>query len=224
MLGPVPTLPTRFARLRRPRDRQGPMLPTPVARLRRARDRQGATLPTRFARLRRPRDRQGATRGPDPTAPLWRAAQVFRLLRWLYAMYFQIAINSQLQLPGPGWVLFGVLILWSAACALQYWRGFGRRPAWVIAEILIVVLLMWSNRVVATTQWASENQTWPTTLWATNPTISAALQFGPVGGMLTGLAVIMTNYAVKNYFPLNLAHNATGIIELSIGLAIGMAA
>ncbi|MCV7404433.1 MacS family sensor histidine kinase [Mycobacterium marseillense] len=165
-----------------------------------------------------------ANHGPDPTTPLWRAAQVFRLLSCVYAAGFQIAINPDLRRPALGWVLFAVLIGWSAACALAYLRGFGRRPAWVLAEIVIAVLLMWSNTVVATPHWAAENQTWPTTLWASNPTISAAIEFGPGGGMLTGLAVMATNFAVKDYLALNLGHNATVIIELAIGMAIGMAA
>src|ERR1700754_2722389 len=123
---------------------------------------------------------------PDPTAPLWRAAQVFRLLSCVYAAGFQIAINPDLRRPALGWVLFAVLIAWSGACAIAYLRGFGRKPVWVIAEIVIVVLLMSSNKVVTTQHWAAENQTWPTTLWASNPTISAAIQFGPIGGMLAG--------------------------------------
>ncbi|CQD03790.1 two-component sensor kinase [Mycobacterium lentiflavum] len=161
---------------------------------------------------------------PDPTAPLWRAAQVFRLLSCLYALGFQIAINPDLRRPALGWVLFAVLLGWSAACAFAYLRGFGRRPAWVVAEIVVVVALMWSNRVITFDHWASENQTWPTTLWASNPTISAAIQLGPVRGMLTGLVVMATNFAVKNYFDLNMSHNATIIIELAIGMAIGLAA
>ncbi len=162
--------------------------------------------------------------GADPTAPLWRAAQVFRLLSCVYATGFQIAINSDLRRPALGWVLFAVLIGWSAACAFAYLRGFGRRRGWVLAEIVVVVALMGSNALVAAPQWAADNQTWPTTLWASNPTISAAIQFGPAGGMLTGLAVMATNFAVKDYFTLNLGHNATVIVELAIGLAIGMAA
>jgi signal transduction histidine kinase len=165
-----------------------------------------------------------ATHGPDPSAPLWRAAQVFRLMSCIYALGFQISINSDLRHPATTWVLFAVLMAWSAACAIAYLRGFGRRPSWVISEIIVVVLLMWSNRVVASPQWAAENQTWPTTLWATNPTISAALQFGAAGGMLTGLVVMVANFAVKNYFTLDMSHNATLVIELSIGLAVGMAA
>ncbi|WP_102417937.1 MacS family sensor histidine kinase [Mycobacterium sp. 4858] len=165
-----------------------------------------------------------ANSSPDPTTPLWRAAQVFRLLSCIYATGFQIAINPDLRLPALGWALFAVLIGWSAACALAYLRGFGRRPAWVLAEIVIAVLLMASNTIVTTPHWAAENQTWPTTLWASNPTISAAILFGPAGGMLTGLVVMATNFAVKNYLALNLGHNATVIIELAVGMAIGMAA
>jgi hypothetical protein len=153
-----------------------------------------------------------AERTSDAVAPLWRAAQVFRGLSCLYALGFQVAVNSDLQRPGLAWVLCAVLLAVSALFAISYLRGFGRRPAWVIAEIVIVVALMWSNRIVASTQWAAANQTWPTTLWATNPTISAALEFGPESGMLTGLLVMATNFAVKNYFTLNLSHNATLII------------
>lgn len=165
-----------------------------------------------------------AVRGADAVAPLWRAAQVFRLLSCLYALGFQIAVNSDLKRPGLAWVLCAVLLGWSMACAVAYLRGFGRQPAWVITEVVVVVGLMWSNRLVASTQWAADNQTWPTTLWATNPTISAALLFGPAGGMITGLVVMATNFAVKNYFTLNLSHNATIVIEIALGLAIGMAA
>lgn len=165
-----------------------------------------------------------ATRGPDPTAPLWRAAQLFRLLSCGYALGFHIAINSNLQRPLLGWALFAVLIGWSAACAVAYLRGFGRRPAWVITEIAVVVVLMLSTKMVASAQWALDNQTWPTTLWASNATISAALQFGPAGGMLTGIAVTAANEAVKGYVNVNLGRSATIVIELAVGLAVGMAA
>lgn len=74
-----------------------------------------------------------------PLAPLWRAAQVFRLLSCLYALGFQIAVNSDLQRRGLAWLLFAVLVGWSVACAIAYLHGFGRRPMWVIAEILVAI-------------------------------------------------------------------------------------
>ena len=88
-------------------------------------------------------------REPDPVTPLWRAAQVFRLLSCIYALGFQIAINPDLDHPAIGWLLFAVLIGWSVACAVAYLQGFGRRPAWVIAEIVVVVALVLSTEFVA---------------------------------------------------------------------------
>ena len=94
---------------------------------------------------------------PDPATPLWRAAQVFRLLSCLYALGFQIAINAGLDRPAIGWLLFAVLIGWSMACAVAYLQGFGRRPAWVLAEVVVVVALVLSTEFVASEQWALDN-------------------------------------------------------------------
>lgn len=164
------------------------------------------------------------SRDPDATAPLWRAAQLFRLLSCLYALGFQIAITDDLDRPGLAWLLFAVLIAWSLACAIAYLHGVGRRPAWVIAELLVVVALMLSTELVASRSWALDNQTWPTTLWASNATISAALLFGPVGGLPAAVVITAASAFVKGYVSFNFGRNATVIIELALALAVGMAA
>ncbi|BBY83833.1 ATP-binding protein [Mycolicibacterium pulveris] len=161
---------------------------------------------------------------PDPATPLWRAAQVFRLLSCIYALGFQIAVNPALDRPAIGWLLFGVLIAWSAACAVAYLNGFGRRPSWVLAEIAVVLALVLSTKLVASDQWALDNQSLPTTLWATNATISAAILLGPIAGMLTGVAVMIASTVVKGVLNYDLVGNATIVIELAVGLAVGMAA
>jgi signal transduction histidine kinase len=161
---------------------------------------------------------------PDPATPLWRAAQVFRLLSCIYALGFQISINPDLDRPAAGWLLFAVLIGSSAACAVAYLQGFGRRPAWVLAEIAVVVALVLSTEFVASEAWALDNQSWPTTLWATNATISAAILMGPIPGMLTGVVVMIASTVVKGFVNYDLGRNATIVIELAVGLAVGMAA
>jgi signal transduction histidine kinase len=161
---------------------------------------------------------------PDPVTPLWRAAQVFRLLSCLYAAGFQIAINGDLMRPAVGWLLFAALIGWSIACAVAYLRGFGRRLAWVLAELVVVVALMLSTLFVATEQWALNNQTWPTTLWATNATISTAILLGPIYGMLSGVVIVAASTAAKGVLNYDLGRNATVVIELAVGLGVGMAA
>jgi signal transduction histidine kinase len=160
----------------------------------------------------------------DPATPLWRAAQGFRLLSCAYAAYFQIAINADLVRSGLAWALFGVLLAWSALCAVAYLVGFGRRTAWVCAELAVVAALMLSTTVVASDQWAVDNQSWPTTLWATNATISAAILRGPIAGMAAGLVVMAASAALKGHVSLDVGRNATVVIELAVGLAVGMAA
>jgi signal transduction histidine kinase len=160
----------------------------------------------------------------DPAAPLWRAAQVFRLLSWTYALYFQVSKNAELDRPVLGWVLFGVLTAWSVACGLAYLRGFGRRRSWVLVEVVVVVALMATTVLVASEHWTLANQSWPTTLWATNAVVSAAILAGPVAGMGVGLAVMATAAALKGAIAVDLVRSPTILIELSVGLAIGMAA
>lgn len=160
----------------------------------------------------------------DPTAPLWRAAQVFRLLSYVYAGYFFVTRVGELQRPALGWVFFGVLSAWTLVCAVAYLQGFGRRTGWVFAEIVIVVALMLSTELVASDQWVADNQSLPTTLWATNATISAAILLGPVGGMAAGLVVMAAAAAMKGQVNLDVGRNASIVIELAVGLAVGMAA
>lgn len=148
---------------------------------------------------------------------------MFRLLSCVYAFGFQLAVNSDFDHPVIGWLLFAVLIGWSAACAAAYLQGFGRRPAWVLAEVVVVVALMLSTELVASDQWALDNQSWPTTLWATNATISAAILAGPISGMLAGLVIVAASAALKGYVSIDVGRNATVVIELAVGLAIGMA-
>jgi len=146
------------------------------------------------------------------------------LLSCLYALGFQIAINDELERPAIGWALFAVLVSWSVACAAAYLHGYGRRIAWVSTEVVVVVALMLSTKIVASGQWALDNQSWPTTLWATNATISAAILLGPVAGMTIGLLVTASNAVLKGYVSVDVGRNATVVIELAVGLAIGLAA
>ena len=162
--------------------------------------------------------------GPDPATPLWRAAQVFRLLSYLYATGFQVVSHNELDRPGLSWLLFGVLSAWTLACTVAYLQGFGRRPAWVLTELAVVAALIMATKLVASSQWVADHQSLPTTLWATNATISVAIQFGPVAGMFGGIAVMAVYAALKGHVSIDLARNATIVIELAVGLAVGMAA
>lgn len=160
----------------------------------------------------------------DASAPLWRAAQVFRALSLIYAVGYQISINGQLDRPGLAAALGVVLVAWSVACAIAYLVGFGRNGKWVSAEIAVTVVLLLSTSAVASESWITENQPWPTTLWACNAVISAAILRGATGGALTGLLVWAASVIVKGHVNLNFGRNAQLIQLLFLGLVVGWAA
>ncbi|WP_055475641.1 MacS family sensor histidine kinase [Gordonia sp. HS-NH1] len=160
----------------------------------------------------------------DPVGPLWRGAQIFRLLSYLYALGFQIAVNPDLDRGGVAWVLFGLLSAWTLVSGIGYFVGFARNLVWVGVEVVVVCALMLSTSYVADAQWAWNNQTWPTTLWATNAVISVAILTGPVGGIVAGLIVGGTSTFVKGELNLDFGRNATIIVIVATGMAVGLAA
>ncbi len=176
--------------------------------------------PTRRAWLAAVRERVDE----DAAAPLWRAAQMFRALSLVYAVGFQIAVNPALERPRVAAALCAFLVAWSLVCAVAYLVGFGRNWAWVGAEIVITGALMLSTSAVASSAWIADNQPWPTTLWACNAVISAAVLGGATGGALTGLAVWVSSVIVKGQVNLNFGRNAQLIQLLFLGLVVGWAA
>ncbi|GAB11425.1 putative two-component histidine kinase [Gordonia araii NBRC 100433] len=160
----------------------------------------------------------------DASAPLWRAAQVFRALSVVYTVGFQLAVNDDLDRRRTVALLFAVLLGWTVACGVAYLVGFGRNWKWVGAEIAITCALMLSTSYVASSEWIAENQPWPTTLWACNAVISAAILGGASGGGLIGLLVWGSSVVVKGSASLNLGRNALLIQLLFLGLVVGWAA
>lgn len=160
----------------------------------------------------------------DPVTPLWRGAQILRLLSYLYSLGFQIAVNPDLDHRATAWTLFGVLTLWTLVSGVGYFVGFARNWYWVGTEVVLVCALMLSTSVVADRDWAWNNQTWPTTLWATNAVVSVAILSGPVGGIIAGLIVGGTSTFVKGHLNLNFGRNATIIVIVVTGMAVGLAA
>ncbi|WP_132992869.1 MacS family sensor histidine kinase [Gordonia zhaorongruii] len=160
----------------------------------------------------------------DPVGPLWRAAQIFRLLSFVYAFGFQIAINGDLAEPGLTWGLFGVLTAFNLWWAIGYLVGFGRRRWFVTVEVIVSAAMMLSTSLVTDTSWISHNQTWPTTLWMTNAALSTAIIGGSLWGATGALAIACANYFVKGDISLNFGRNATTILLVSAAAAVGMAA
>lgn len=159
----------------------------------------------------------------DPVGPLWRAAQVFRLLSFLYVLGFQIAVHSDYERIAWSWFLFAVLTVWTGITTVVYLNGSGRRWSWVIAELVVACALILATRFVASSDWAASNQSFPTTLWSTNAVVSAAILGGPVIGAVFALVIRVASAVAKGGYDLNVGRDATVVVLLAVGVGVGLA-
>ncbi|MFF3221663.1 MacS family sensor histidine kinase [Nocardia suismassiliense] len=174
-------------------------------------------------------------RGAEPhssdvaTTPLWRAAQALRLVTLLYAVLQQFASAPYYQNQRLSWVLIALMAVWSGASAimLSQWRfpEVRRVRVWVVfGDHVVVIALMAATRLVADYDWYHGHQTLPTTLWATNAVIGAAILRGPFAGVLSGALIASVALTVRDQWGQDVWTDATVPVLVSVGLALGLAA
>ncbi|MCS3781470.1 MacS family sensor histidine kinase [Tsukamurella ocularis] len=160
----------------------------------------------------------------DPRAPLWRGAQWFRALSVVYAVGRQIDEADRYQRIGWSWVMIGAVVAVSLIAGLGYVRGFGRNRAFVTGEFVAAAVLALGTVWVASPEFTANNQALPTTLWLTNPVVSAAILGGPVAGMAGGVAIAVVNAIYRGTFPETIVRDANYPVFMAVGLGLGVAA
>lgn len=162
----------------------------------------------------------------DPVLPLWRAAQAFRLAGLAYAIGVEITSYRSYQHPALSWLLIAVQVIWSglAVTALTSPALVRRRRPVVVADIVITLVLVFSSWVVSPADFWRTHESLPTTLWATNAVISAALLWGPVAGVAVALPVALACNAVSDALFASVFRDATVPVLTIMGLVIGLLA
>ena len=161
--------------------------------------------------------------GPDADAPLWRAAQVFRLVTVLYAVGSQFSTVANYTRPNLSWFFVGVLVVWSFASAVLLSRDARSRRMVVAMDQVVTVALMTATRLVADHDWYSNHQTMPTTLWVANAVLSAAIFGGPPAGIGSALLMSVASALVRDQIHLDLWRDATAPVLVACGVAMGFA-
>ncbi|WP_406267895.1 DUF5931 domain-containing protein [Nocardia sp. NBC_00881] len=163
------------------------------------------------------------------TTPLWRAAQALRLVTLLYAVGQQIASAPYYTNQRLSWVLIALMAVWSGVSAIMsaqwHFPDVVRLRGWVVAgDHMVVIGMMAATRLVADYDWYHGHQTLPTTLWATNAVIGAAILRGPIAGVLSGALISSVALTVRDQWGQDVWADATVPVLVSVGLALGLAA
>ncbi|GAA0996254.1 DUF5931 domain-containing protein [Nocardiopsis tropica] len=160
----------------------------------------------------------------DPRAPLWRGAQYFRAISVIYAVGRHIDEAGRYERIGWSSVLMGLVVASSVLAGVAYVRGFGRTRWFVGGEFVVAATLTLCTWLVASPGFTQYNQALPTTLWLTNPVVSAAILGGPVAGLIGGIAIAAVNAIYRGVFPEGTLRDANYPVLMSVGLGLGVAA
>ncbi|GAB3581786.1 MacS family sensor histidine kinase [Calidifontibacter terrae] len=162
-------------------------------------------------------------RDTSGTLPLWRAAQVFRFASLLYAGAVQWTVSPKYDRQLLSWAVFAVLLLWSGIAGTLLSFGHRHRALIVGIEHVLTLGLMSMTLVIGPASYFARHQTVPTTFWAANAVVSAAILLGPWWGGLSAAVVGLSALAICDQLD-NLRFDATLPILLTVGLAVGFGA
>lgn len=162
-------------------------------------------------------------RPTDPDAPLWRAAQVFRLVTVVYAVSSHFSTVGNYSEPRLAWFFIALLVAWSLTSAVLLTFGPAFRTSVVVVDQIVAIALMAATRLVSEPDWYTNHQTMPTTLWVANSVISAAVLGGPLVGTASALTMAAVSAVVRDQINLDLWRDATAPVLVACGVAMGFA-
>ncbi|MGQ0839525.1 MacS family sensor histidine kinase [Actinokineospora sp.] len=167
-------------------------------------------------------------RGPDrpepkdPTAPLWRAAVLLRIMTLLFAAGVVAMHQSEYASAALAWVTVGIMAGWTAVTSVVYLRD-ARGPLWfTVLDLAVCLGAMAMSRLVLTDEQMTElGVPLVPTVWVTAVVAVGAVRAGMVGGTVFGLVVSLANYGVRGYVDTDLTRDL--VLLVGIGFVLGLA-
>jgi signal transduction histidine kinase len=159
---------------------------------------------------------------PDGRTPLWRSHNVFRVVTFLYALFWFGMQYESYQRPWLATACIGAMAVWTAFTVWRYWNRKGRTNRMVLADVVVVNALFGINEFILTEHQMLAGDPSVVTVWHSTSVTAAAVQWGVPGGLITGVLATAGNYLVRGRGGSDMAMDA--LLLIGVGLVIGLAA
>lgn len=164
---------------------------------------------------------QGSVQKSDATTPLWSSVAILRLVTFGFAVAAVIVHHDQYQRPTLGWVVLGLIAVWTAFTVTAYLLKFGRRVAVVWTDVAVTCALMYTSVWILSPQQMDEIAPLITTVWASEPPIAAAVLNGRTAGVLAGIAVAIATGFSRGALTTDVTRDA--VLLMGSGFVVGLA-
>jgi signal transduction histidine kinase len=166
---------------------------------------------------------QTPPRVPDGRSPLWRAQNVFRVITFLYAaVWFAFEVHGYVR-PALGWTVITLMAAWTAFTIWRYRYRHGRTNRLVLIDQIVITILFLSNKFILAPEQLTHDVPSVVSVWETSMPLAAAVQWGMIGGGVSGLLAALYNLELRAFPPdSNLLTNM--VLLVGAGLLVGLAA
>lgn len=168
--------------------------------------------------------RSGTEQGavvPDGRTPLWRAHNWVRTMTLIYAAVWFAFLVDDYDRPVLGSVIMAVMVAWTVFTILRYRHRRGRTNRLVaVDQVLVTVLFLLCSLVLTHAQMKAGLPT-VVTLWQGSMVTVAAVQWGMLGGGISGAVAASCNFLLRGYIDANMWMDT--VLHLGMGLLIGLA-
>lgn len=152
---------------------------------------------------------------------VWRAVAVFRLLGLVYALAVYLRRWDEYLHPAGGWVVLGVMAVWTVVTAVAYSRPDGRRWPLLGADLAVAMGAVVATRFLDDpARIEADAQTLPV-VWAAAPVLAFAVRGGWPAGIGAACGVAVADLVHRGALTVPTANNI--VLLLLAGLVVGYA-
>lgn len=166
--------------------------------------------------------RSGESRVPDGRSPLWRGHNLFRVITFLFALGVFFDQYDGYDRPRLGTVVIVVMAVWTVFTVWRYSLRSGRTNVLVLLDQLVVTLLVLTCQfVLSHEQMVVLKAPSVVTLWHATAVTAASVQWGMVGGALSGVLASAASWYIRGYIDVGMVRDF--FLLVGLGVLIGLA-
>ena len=153
------------------------------------------------------------------TEPLWRSLAVFRFAGFVYVVVAYVLLDEYFERPELGWVIVGLMGVWSVFISAVYARPSGRTALFVTVDVVISCGAVLATSFVDDPLRIDAGEPTLALVWPVAGMLAAAVYAGLIGGTLAALAVSASSLFARGEFAWPTARNI--VLLMVTGIVVG---
>jgi signal transduction histidine kinase len=162
--------------------------------------------------------RGGRETAPGLVGPLWRALLVFRIAALGYAAVLMVNNFGSYAWPAGGWLIVGVMAVWTTVSSLAYARPERRGWPLLTADLAVAAGCLLASRWIVNPEGLGVGAPTLPMAWVASPVVAWAISGGRRRGAIAAILLSAADVVVRDGFSQATANGPVLMILAGIGV------